>query len=270
MSGVECSDVAADLSARRRGELSSERANAIEAHARGCDACRRLLAEDDALTVALAKLPKRAARDAFKRSLEERWGSARIGGRDERAKPRSDATSKRARLSMGLAAAAIGAAFAVGGVAILERRAASDAMVSEAINDHLRILYSEHPLEVASGGVHQVKPWFSGRLDFAPVTAFGGDDDFPLQGGSIAYFLDRKAAAYQFKRRLHSITLFVFRADGLSWPIGTVRVGRARASLRTERGFHTMLWTSGDLGYALVSDVDERDLTALAAKIAGE
>jgi anti-sigma factor RsiW len=142
-------------------------------------------------------------------------------------------------------------------------------MLTEAVNDHLRVLYSEHPVEVQSGGIHQVKPWFEGRVDFAPVVPFAGDDDFPLQGGSIAYFLDRKAATFVFKRRLHLITLFVFRADGLPWPaIATVPVGDVRGTLESSRGFHTLLWRKGDLGYALVSDADPKDLETLAGKVA--
>ena len=78
-----------------------------------------------------------------------------------------------------------------------------------------------------------MKPWFEGRLDFAPVVAFGGDDDFPLQGGSVAYFVDRKAATFVFKRRLHVVTLFVFRAEGLPWPA----VGHAPVGQRAGRRF---------------------------------
>jgi anti-sigma factor RsiW len=146
----------------------------------------------------------------------------------------------------------------------------SDAMLTEAVNDHLRVLYSEHPIEVESGGIHQVKPWFAGRVDFAPIVPFAGDDDFPLQGGSGAYFLDRKAATFVFKRRLHVITLFVFRADGMPWPAApTLSVGGARATLQSSRGFHVLLWRQGDMGYALVSDVDTKDLETLAGRVAG-
>jgi anti-sigma factor RsiW len=67
-------------------------------------------------------------------------------------------------------------------------------LVSEAVNDHLRVLSSQHPLDVESGGIHQVKPWFERRLDFAPVLAFEGDAEFPLRGGAVGYFRDRKAA----------------------------------------------------------------------------
>jgi anti-sigma factor RsiW len=132
------------------------------------------------------------------------------------------------------------------------------------------VLYAQHPLEVESGGIHQVKPWFEGRVDFAPVVPFAGDDDFPLQGGSVAYFVDRKAATFVFKRRLHLMTLFVFRADGLAWPaLARDHVGSAPASIVTSRGFHVMLWRANDLGYALVSDVNEADVRALAEKIGG-
>jgi anti-sigma factor RsiW len=143
-------------------------------------------------------------------------------------------------------------------------------MLSEAVNDHLRVLYSQRPLEVESGGMHQVKPWFEGRLDFAPVTAFAGDDEFPLQGGLVSYFVDRKAATFVFKRRLHVITLFVFPSAGLHWQaLATRPIGRARGSLEMQRGFHVLLWQAGDLGYALVSDVNDEDLLALGARIAG-
>src|SRR5262249_49312291 len=174
------------------------------------------------------------------------------------------------RVARAVASACAGAALALAVFWGFRGRASSDALFAEAVNDHLRILYAERPIEIESGGVHQVKPWFAGRLDFAPVLAFGGDEEYPLEGGAVAYFLDRKAAAFQFKRRLHPITLLVFRADGLSWPAVAGTVGPMRASLQTQRGFHVLLWRRDDLGYALISDLDERELSTLAEKISAE
>jgi anti-sigma factor RsiW len=80
-------------------------------------------------------------------------------------------------------------------------------MVTEAVTNHLRVLSSQHPLDIESGNMHQVKPWYEGRLDFAPVVRFLGDEEFPLAGGAIGYFLDRKAAVFVFHRhctRSHS------------------------------------------------------------------
>ncbi len=143
-------------------------------------------------------------------------------------------------------------------------------MVAEAVNDHLRLLASQHPLEVESGGIHQVKPWFTGRLDFAPVVSFVGDQEFQLQGGAVGYFLDRKAAVFVYKRRLHTISLLVFRGEGLPWPSRRLEpIGGIQVYPTVVRGFNVVLWRAGELGYALVSDVDSRELLALAGKISG-
>jgi anti-sigma factor RsiW len=226
------------------------------------DRAERADAVDRALTEALSRrLPRYTAPEALKRRLAEQIARSQA--------PRRISPAVRGVIP----ALAVGLALAAGVAlyyerAVLPRAQATARLETEAVNDHLRILYSEHPLEVESGGLHQVKPWFSGRLDFAPVVPFAGDDDFPLQGGAVSYFLDRKAAAFVFKRRLHTISLFVFRSDGLSLSsAGPVPIGRVHARAAKVRGFNVLLWRDGELGYALVSDVDAADLSALGAKI---
>jgi anti-sigma factor RsiW len=141
--------------------------------------------------------------------------------------------------------------------------------VLEAVNDHLRVHYAQQPLEVASGGIHQVKPWFEGKLDFAPVLGFDGDAEFTLTGGAVAYFIDRKAAAFVFKRRLHVITLFVFRVEGLPRPHGSnQKLGRRSALAAHSRGFNVLFFRDNELGYALVSDTEPAALARLGEKIA--
>jgi anti-sigma factor RsiW len=147
----------------------------------------------------------------------------------------------------------------------------STTMVTEAVTDHLRLLSSQHPLDIESGNMHQVKPWYEGRLDFAPVVRFLGDEEFPLAGGSIGYFLDRKAAVFVFHRRLHAISLIVFPARGLSWSTRGLALGGAvRANVSDDRGFHVILWRQGEQGYALISDVDLPELTHLAVKLSAD
>lgn len=211
---------------------------------------------DQALTEALRRLPERPAPERLKRALAQRWLEPR--------------PSRARRVVFGLGLVASGAALAFLVMFGIREHAASQALFGEAVSDHLRLLYAERPIEIESGGVHQVKPWFAGRVDFAPALGFGGDDEFPLEGGAVALFMDRKAAAFEFKRRLHPITLFVFRAEGLSFPTASQPIGRSLAAVRTERGFHVLLWRRADLGYALVSDLDPRELTQLAEKLAAE
>lgn len=211
---------------------------------------------DEALNAALGRLPRRDAPERLKRDLAERFLE----------KKRVDV----GRLGRLFGAGVLGAALAAAALLFWQRRDAADRLFAEAVNDHLRLLYAAQPVEIASGGVHQVKPWFAGRVDFAPALGFGGDDAFPLQGGAVALFLDRKAAAFEFKRRLHPITLFVFRAGGLPWPSATLKLGTTPAAMTTERGFHVVLWRRDDLGYALVSDLDPAELVTLGTKIAAD
>jgi anti-sigma factor RsiW len=258
---MDCTETRTHLVDRRRGNLAGDETAAVDAHLADCAVCRHEDAADAQLSVLLEeRLPRPRAPGSLKQALEKRWLEPA---------PRKPIARSWARVGRTTAAMAAGAALLWATMFGLRERASDGTLVEEAVNDHLRVLYSDHPIEVESGGIHRVKPWFEGRLDFAPVVEFGGDDDFPLAGGSVGYFIDRKAATFVFKRRLHEITLFVFRAEGLHWPVAGLRpIGAAQGTVETRRGFHVALWRQGDLGYALVSDANEADLLALGAKIA--
>jgi anti-sigma factor RsiW len=142
-------------------------------------------------------------------------------------------------------------------------------LLREVVNDHLRVLYAQHPVEIESGGIHQVKPWFSGRLDFAPRVTVEDDPEWPLVGGSISYVLDRKAATFVYTRRLHTISLFVFPDGELPWPQTSPHMlGDVQAQAMTARGYNVLLFKRQDLGYALVSDLSMRELSLLGEKLA--
>jgi anti-sigma factor RsiW len=89
-----------------------------------------------------------------------------------------------------------------------------------------------------------------------------------LKGGSLGHFRDRKAAVFVYARRVHPISLLVFRANALPWPSRDLtRLGNVEASVTAERGFNVIVWRRGELGYALVSDVDAGGLAAHAARL---
>jgi anti-sigma factor RsiW len=221
---------------------------------------------------ALERLPARAAPPALRRRLETlvATGSAPAAGAD--AAPARIARPRGSTWAASFVSACAAAALVLIATRVTAPRAptagAPSELVTEAVNDHIRVISSTHPVDIESGGIHQVKPWFTGRLDFAPRVAFSGDADFPLIGGSVGYFRDRKAAEFVFKRRLHTITLLVFPPEGLPWPDeGVTHVGRLSVTEVTSRGFSVLMWRDGGLGYALISDVNARDLELLAGKI---
>ena len=217
-------------------------------------------AVETALTEALHRLPQRRAPERLVRRVERVLAAPAPASRWRRA------------LVPALAAAAV-IVIAAPVVVYQHRvasRAASATLVSEAIGDHLRIVQAQRPLEIESGDGHRVRPWFEGRLEFSPVLPFGGDETVPLRGGALAWFLDRKAAAFVYGLRLHTVTLFVFRPDGLPWPTAGWERRAGREVYRAgSRGFTVVLWRAHGLGYALVSDADPREVLELASRFGG-
>jgi anti-sigma factor RsiW len=127
-------------------------------------------------------------------------------------------------------------------------------VATEAVGDHLRVL-GAHGLDVETNDMHNVKPWFAGKLDFTPPVTFVSDDEFQLKGGDVAVFLGHKSAAFIFAHRLHVLSLFVFES------------GDASDGEKTIQGFHVATWGSGGLGFALVSDINWDDLRALEKRL---
>lgn len=250
----DCDVIREQLLDSIRQRLDAGRQARVDEHLQTCADCRRIFERERALEHALKQRPLYALPPSLQAKL-----SAQV--RPSKTRPR---WGRLLAIAGPLLAAALLALF------VGERWYRPDrALVNEAVNDHLRVVYAEHPIEIESGGIHQVKPWFTGRLDFAPPISFSGDEEFPLVGGAIGLFIDRKAATFVFKHRLHTITLFVFRNEGLSFPLRTdAQLGQKRASRATSRGFNLLLWREGDLGYALVSDVDPNALARLASKVA--
>ena len=259
----------------QRGRLSEAARAEVAAHLESCADCRHAADAEAALSDALAnRLPRHAASPALREKL-----AARLAAQQPvpSPRPRAERIAARrwSRLVAPVASALAAAALVLVGVRVtqpsflLRPAATASDLVDEGVNDHLRVVTSAHPIEIESGGIHQVKPWFTGRLDFAPRVSFIGDDQYQLLGGNIGYFRDRKAAVFVFKLRLHTITLFVFRADELPWPTRNLtRVGPLDVAEQVSRGFSVLMWRAGELGYCLVSDVNRADLETLAIRVA--
>ena len=259
---MDCRDVRTHLRPLQLGRLSPEVDTEVRAHLAVCQSCAEADAADCALTELLERrLPQHPASLALKRRLAESWPVRAASSPPWWRRWSRSLTPALAALVVLLVALPV---YQWAG----RRTDGTSLMVGEAVNDYLRVVASPHPLDIESGGIHQVKPWFEGRLNFAPVVPFDGDQEFPLKGGAVGYFFDRKAAVFVYGRRLHRISLFVFPADGLPWPSHSlVSMGTAQAYRTTARGFNVVLWRAGDLGYALVSDLDGQELFALGKRL---
>ena len=249
---MTCDETAVRVIDLHSGALEPDGAEELRRHLATCDRCAREEREERVLTELLHdRVPRPSAPPHLRAALEARVG--RAGAPSRRRLP-----ALRRWAWPAVAAAACCVAVVLWAV---PRTGPSTSLVDEAVNDHLRALLVERP-DVDSGHTHQVRPWFEGRVDFAPPVPDLEDAGVHLRGGSVGYFLDRRAAILHYQLRLHRVTLLVFRADGLSLPS---RPGKAV----TVRGINAVLWREGGLGLALASDVNARELAQVAARIAG-
>jgi anti-sigma factor RsiW len=233
------------------GELSLAERHAVAAHLATCTSCSSLAADVRTLSSAIA---------AAGRELPPAGFSARVRARlqEEDVQPlhtgpvplaaRAAAIVRQAALA---SAACLLAALATWWV--VSTAAQSGRLEQDVLSAHVRSLLQDSPIQVASSDTHTVKPWFAGRIDFAPAVVDLSAEGFPLIGGRLDYVAGKRVAAVVYKRRQHTISVFM-------WPVSQ---GGVASGIKARNGYNIACFTRNALAYCAVSDLNANDLAQL-------
>jgi anti-sigma factor RsiW len=131
------------------------------------------------------------------------------------------------------------------------RAARTNAIVDQVVANHVRSLLAAQLVDVVSSDQHTVKPWFDGKIDFAPEVRDLSTDGFPLVGGRLDYLDGKTVAALVYQRNKHPINLFIT-------PALTSR--NASPTVVTRRGYNILAWTNKGMKYWVVSDLNQAEL----------
>jgi anti-sigma factor RsiW len=244
-----CPDKAMLLQGLLDGELDAVNAAACEAHLKTCEACeaefRRLQALRD--TVAAPGVAHRAPerlRVGIEAMLAAETAPAPRPGRQLAPWAAGGLGALGGLLAAGLAVMLVAPPMIEAGV---ER---------QLVASHVRSLLASHLTDVATSDRHVVKPWFNGKADIAPPVPELAAEGFPLVGGRLDYIDGHVAPAIVYRRRLHTVNLFVWSAGG--------RLLNETRLVRRD-GYSLAEWTQGGLRFAAVSDIDPDELQQFKA-----
>ena len=245
---MSCERTSSILHAYFDGELDASGAAEFERHLESCPDCAAALAVQETLRSSLkrSKLRERAP-ESLRRKLAA-----------EMVEPIPRAATRSSSITM-WRTLALAASFLL--VVVIGWRqlggpngTGDDATVLSSIVDaHLRSLQPGHLIDVVSTDQHTVKPWFDGKIDFAPPVRDLAADGFPLEGGRLDAVSGRTVAVVVYVRRKHVINVFV-------WP--TTKKDAAPSS-GSRLGYNWVEWRKDGMESIAVSDVSAADLGAL-------
>ncbi len=237
---MDCTDCRAALHPYVDGELPPEARGAMAAHLAGCANCRELVDEATAWQRAVRRHATRyQAPESLRRELRAMQGAAR------RPSPVLAWRGMAMAASLVLAVALSSAM-----TAYLVAPPSDSGLVQDLVSDHVRSLMADHLTDVVSSDQHTVKPWFLGRLDYAPPVDDPAQQSFPLVGGRLDYLGNRPVAALVYRHEKHPINVFVFPSDepsGISQHL-------------TRSGYNILHWTADGMAYWAVSDLNAAEL----------
>jgi anti-sigma factor RsiW len=121
---------------------------------------------------------------------------------------------------------------------------------------HVRSLLQNSTIQVVSSDQHTVRPWFNGKVEFAPPVKDLTAEGFPLYGGRLDYVDGHRVATLVYHHGPHTISVFV-------WPEASPT--SAPPLLNQMDGLNVLSWTKDGMVWWAVSDMEQSEMKELRA-----
>lgn len=226
------------------GELDAGRAAELVNHVAQCAHCRHVSDQLTRSRALLRGVPRYPVPQALRDSVAQAVRS------QSRAEARRSEPPVAGRRTAWLGWSAALAASVVLAIMMVVPR--SPDLSAQLVASHVRSLQLEsHLIDVASSDHHTVRPWFAGKVDFAPLVKEFGTDDYVLKGGRIDVVGGRPVSVlvYQVGRHLVEVYMWPERAGAGDMP-----------QSQQVDGFNVRRWTESGLVVSCISDLAADEL----------
>jgi mycothiol system anti-sigma-R factor len=262
---MNCEEVDRWIGPLLDGELDARNTTDVQAHLATCPVCQRHYEVQRTVSSNIRSLDlayeapeslRRRIVDAIDESLASESGSPVPPAGVRRAPRRPASWLLWAGWPVAVAASGLLA------TVLLQQRSLE---ANEVVAAHVRSLLADHLNDVVSTDRHTVKPWFAGKLDFAPPVPDLSSQGFELIGGRLDYLRRQPVAAVIYRKHGHIINV-------LSSPAGS-DLGDL-PHIERLRGYSLRAWRQAGLDVVAVSDIEPLELAKLeeaykAAALAG-
>ena len=234
------------------GELDAGAAAEVERHLETCQECAPLLRD---LETSRSALRESAPYYRAGNELRERISDALDDEGGTHPPPRRTAWIGMPFMTGAVSGGGVTALAAVLAFFLL-LQPASNLLVDDLTNAHLRSMMSDHLIDVVSSDRHTVKPWFAGHTDVSPPAINFAGQGFALVGGRADYIDGHRAAVVVYRHGKHIINVFAWAAGDEPLPAEGLR-----------NGYHLLFWKSGNIAFCVVSDAGLDEMKTLTQLI---
>jgi anti-sigma factor RsiW len=126
-----------------------------------------------------------------------------------------------------------------------------DDVANQIVSAHIRALMAPQSIDVPSSDRHTVKPWFAGKLAFAPKVVDLSTQGFPLVGARIDVIGLEPIASLVYSNGKHLISVM---------EMPSTRALAAPLEQHVEKGYLAFSWSGGKVRYWAVSDAAADEL----------